>query len=822
MAKEQKPEIREKIKEQGIISEMRESYLAYAMSVIVSRALPDVRDGLKPVQRRILYSMYDSGLRHNSKTVKSARIVGNTMGRFHPHGDAAIYDALVRMAQPFSLRYPLIVGQGNFGSIDNDPPAAQRYTEAKPSALAEEMLQDIEKNTVEFRPNYDNSLEEPAVLPAKLPNLLINGSMGIAVGMATNIPPHNLSEVVEAMQHLLKNEKAKTEDLLKFIKGPDFPTGGTVFDQGQMLSAYSTGKGSVLIRGKAEIEQRQAKKKTVSGWDIVISEIPYEVNKASLIAKIADLVESKKVDGIRDIRDESNKDGIRVVVELKTDVQPQRILNLLYKYTDLQKAYHFNMVALVNGIQPKILSLKEFLEEFLNHRKIVVTRRTEYDLARTKDRIHILEGLATALDHIDEIIELIKKSKDKLQARENLMKKFKLSEKQAEAILAIRLESLAKLESEKIYAELREKKKLAKELQAILDDPKKVIQVIDAELAEVKEKFGDSRKTQIDSGQIKEFKDEDLIKQESVIITLSQEDYIRRLNPESFRVQKRGGKGVTGFETKEKQDIPLLAKVCQTHDLLLFFTNTGKVFFTKAYEIPESSRLSRGKPVNNFLNISADEKVVALISYQEKSSQAKYLILATEKGVVKKLKIDQVLGRRRNGSRVISLKKNDSLIGADFSSGQDQVILISQSGQSIRFAETNIRAQGKASQGVRGMGLKKDDKAISLNVIEKNKAKTQKILVITEKGFGKFSALKDYRLQTRAGSGIKTAKLNEKVGRLILGKAIDNEEELIILSHSGQALRIQLESIPVLSRATQGVKLINLAEKDRVATAAVL
>ena len=550
---EQSKPVQQDIRERGILVEMRESYLAYAMSVIVARALPDVRDGLKPVQRRILYAMNEIGLRHNAKTVKSARVTGEVIGKFHPHGDMAVYDALVRMAQPFSLRYPLIVGQGNFGSVDGDPPAAMRYTEAKLSQASEELLLDIDKNTVGFRPNYDNTLKEPVVLPSKIPNLLINGSMGIAVGMATNIPPHNLSEVVSAMQYFLKNPKATTEELFKIIKGPDFPTGGIVYDKDQMLSAYSTGKGSVLIRGRAEIlpHSRRGSVAVKEGlYDIVITEIPYEVNKASMISKIAELVESKKIDGIKDIRDESDKDGLRVVIELKSQAQAQRILNQLYKYTDLQKSFHLNMVALVDGIQPKTLSLKEFLDEFLKHRKNVVFRRTEFDLEKAKERIHILEGLAIALDHIDEIIALIRKSQDKNNARENLMKKFKLSDRQSDAILAIRLESLARLEREKIFDELKDKRKLAKDLQEILENPKKIIAVIDAELSEVSTKYGDKRRTAIISEAVQEFKEEELIKEEQAIISLSREDYIRRINPESFRLQKRGGKGVAGFETK--------------------------------------------------------------------------------------------------------------------------------------------------------------------------------------------------------------------------------------------------------------------------------
>ncbi len=819
----------ENIQERGILVEMRESYLAYAMSVIVARALPDIRDGLKPVQRRILYAMNEIGLRHNAKTVKSARVTGEVIGKFHPHGDMAVYDALVRMAQPFSLRYPLIVGQGNFGSVDGDPPAAMRYTEAKLSQVAEELLSDIDKNTVGFRPNYDNTLQEPVVLPAKIPNLLVNGSMGIAVGMATNIPPHNLSEVVQAMQYFLENPKATTEELFKIVRGPDFPTGGIVYDKDQMLSAYSTGKGSVLVRGKAEILPRHkasAKGGPTSGgkessYDIVITEIPYEVNKATMISRVAELVESKKIDGIKDIRDESDKDGLRVVVELKPAAQAQRILNQLFKFTDLQKAFHLNMVALVDGIQPKTLSLKEFLDEFLKHRKNVVLRRTEFDLQKTKDRIHILEGLAIALEHIDEIIALIRKSSDKNNAKENLMKKFKLSDKQSEAILAIRLESLARLESEKVYSELKDKRKLAKELQEILDNPKKVISVVDAELSEVNQKYGDKRRTQIISEAVQDFKEEELIKEEPAIVTLSQEDYIRRINPESFRTQKRGGKGVAGFETKMTEDIPQLVRSCSTHDLLLFFTNTGKLFFVKAYEIPESGRLSRGKPVNNFLNISGEEKVVSFIPYHEKQSQFQYLNLVTRGGLAKKVRLADILGKnKRNGSRIIGLQKNDGVVAAGFSSGKDNVVLVAKSGQLISFPETDLRVQGKAAKGVKAMSLKKEDEIVSLGIANKEAFKTQKLLVIMGNGYGKMSLIKDFRLQKRGGSGVKSANVNEKTGAMIMAKVINEEQDLVIISTSGQALKLDLTQVPVIGRGTQGVRLIKLDKDDKVAAAA--
>jgi len=568
-----------RIEARDIVHEMKESYLTYAMSVIISRALPDVRDGLKPVQRRILYAMHEMGLRHTTKTVKSARIVGDTMGKYHPHGDLALYDSLVRMAQPFSLRYPLVIGQGNFGSIDGDSAAAMRYTEAKMSARAEAMLADIEKQTVDFIPNYDNRLREPKVLPARIPNLLVNGSMGIAVGMATNIPPHNMSEVADALRHLLKNSKASTGELLHYIQGPDFPTGGIIFNKQDIAAAYSIGKGSFVCRGRAEIMERVRAKRETGDFDIVITEIPYEVNKANMISRIAELVEQKKIDGIRDVRDESDKDGLRVVVELKPGAQAQKILNQLFKFTDLEKIYHMNMIALVDGIQPQTLSLKEILQEFLKHRKSVVVKRTQFDLQRTEERIHILQGLARALDHIDEIIKIIRASESRDKARENLIKKFKLSDKQADAILAIRLEHLARLEREKVHAELAEKQKYAKELQNILNDPRKILDVIDNELQEIKTAYGDARKTAIERGKIQEINEEELIPEAPTVVTVSRAEYIRRINPEHFRVQKRGGKGVMGFEARGEDDAMKIVVSCSTHDTLMFFTDTGKIFF---------------------------------------------------------------------------------------------------------------------------------------------------------------------------------------------------------------------------------------------------
>ena len=803
-----------RIEARDIVHEMKESYLTYAMSVIISRALPDVRDGLKPVQRRILYAMHEMGLRHTAKTVKSARIVGDTMGKYHPHGDLALYDSLVRMAQPFSLRYPLVIGQGNFGSIDGDSAAAMRYTEAKMSARAEAMLADIEKQTVDFIPNYDNRLREPKVLPARIPNLLVNGSMGIAVGMATNIPPHNMSEVADALRHLLKNSKASTGELLHYIQGPDFPTGGIIFNKQDIAAAYSIGKGSFVCRGRAEIMERVRAKRETGDFDIVITEIPYEVNKANMISRIAELVEQKKIDGIRDVRDESDKDGLRVVVELKPGAQAQKILNQLFKFTDLEKIYHMNMIALVDGIQPQTLSLKEILQEFLKHRKSVVVKRTQFDLQRTEESIHILQGLARALDHIDEIIKIIRASESRDKARENLIKKFKLSDKQADAILAIRLEHLARLEREKVHAELAEKQKYAKELQNILNDPRKILDVIDNELQEIKTAYGDARKTAIERGKIQEINEEELIPEAPTVVTVSRAEYIRRINPEHFRVQKRGGKGVMGFEARGEDDAMKIVVSCSTHDTLMFFTDTGKIFFLKPYDLPESSRVSRGKPINNYLGVSENEKIVACIPYHNHEHDSQYLVLTTRLGITKKCALKEIMERQRNGIRIITPKKDDVMVAAGFSTGKDNIILATQYGKVIRFFETQIRAQGRATSGIKGMTLKNNDAVIGMGIVSKEQEKTSSMLVVTQYGFSKMTPLKQYRMQRRGGSGIKTAKITNKTGVIVSATVFTHQEALIVVSQNGQTIRIGMDAIPVQGRLTQGVHIMKLDTGD--------
>ena len=805
------PQNIEKIEQTEIAQEMRESYLAYALSVIISRAIPDVRDGLKPVQRRILYSMYDSGLHYNSKTVKSARIVGDTLGKYHPHGDVAVYDALVRMAQPFSLRYPLIIGQGNFGSIDGDPPAAERYTEAKLSKIAEEMMQDLEKNTVNFVNNYDNTRLEPSVLPTKIPTLLLNGTTGIAVGMATNIPPHNLSEVVEALKFLVGNPQKGVEDLLKFIKGPDFPTGGIIYNQQDLLTAYSTGKGSIVIRGKAEIENR---KKDKDEFNIVITEIPYEVNKANLVLSIANLVENKKIEGIKDIRDESDKEGLRIVVELKSTVNPTRVLNQLYKYTDLEKKYHFNMLALVGGIQPKTLSLKEILEEFLAHREQVIINRTKFDLEKTRERIHILLGLVKALDHLDEIIKTIRASKDRDSAKNSLMAKFKLTAKQSEAILIIRLESLARLERQKIYDELKEKQQLEKELAEILKNPQKVKEIIIKELDEIKQKYPDLRRTQIIKEQLTQINEEELVPDETSIITLSQNDYLRRLRPETFKLQKRGGKGIISYQ-KEDQIKEIISS--NNRSLLMLFSDLGKIYYLKTYEIPLALRTNRGKHINNFLNLASHEKIVSIVSYRqddENKNEFNYLVLATKKGLIKKIKLTDLISKIRSGIRVINIKKDDSLVSANFTSGKDEILLATKNGMIIKFKESDLRPLGRNSSGVKGINLKNNDELLTMEVV--SDYKTQKLLIVTAGGYAKITSLKEIKNQKRGGVGIKIMKLTDKTKQLSKIKIIRDEEEMLAISQLGQTIRISLDSLPTLKRTSQGVKIMKLEANDLI------
>ena len=811
------------IKKREITEEMKESYLDYAMSVIVARALPDVRDGLKPVHRRILYAMHGLGLGSTARYRKSAAVVGEVLAKFHPHGDVAVYDSLTRMAQDFSLRYPLIDGQGNFGSIDGDKSAAMRYTETRLSKIAEEMLVDIDKETVDWTDNYDGTRQEPMVLPAKLPQLLLNGCMGIAVGMATNIPPHNLGEIVDGIIFLIDHPKAAVKDLFKFIKGPDFPTGGEIYDRQGMIQTYSTGRGPIVNRAKTEIIESETGK-----FQIIINQMTYGVNKANLIAKIADLVKDKKIQGIKDIRDESDKEGIRVVIELKGDVQPQKILNRLFKLTDLQKTFHLNMLALVNGLQPQVLPLKGFLEEYIKHRQKVVTQRSQFELKQAKERAHILTGLSKALDHIDAVINTIKKSTTREIAHRNLIKKFKLSERQATAILEMRLQTLAGLEQKKIKDELEEKRKIIKELETLLKSSRKILNLVKKELKEIREKYADERRTKVYRQPVGQFSDEELVPQEECVIILTQGGYIKRVNPQSYRAQKRGGKGIVGIIPREEDAVGYFLSA-STHDGVLFFTDRGRVFQTKAYEISEASRTARGQAIVNILQLSSQEQVTAVVTIQSNKKgkeESKYLLMATENGIIKRTKIEEFSHVRRNGLMAINLKKGDKLKWAKLTSGQDEIILVTIKGQSIHFKESEIRPIGRTAAGVKGIGLRKDDKMVGLEIIlatsQEQRAKT-KLLVVMENGFGKRTDLRYYKLQKRGGLGIKTAKATDKTGDIVASQILgDEQEDLIAISKKGQVIRTKLKNIPSLGRATQGVKIMKLAKGDKVASIACI
>jgi len=812
------------IKPREITEEMKESYIDYAMSVIVSRALPDVRDGLKPVHRRILYAMYEMGLKHDVRYRKSATVVGETLGKFHPHGDISVYDAMARMAQDFSLRYPLIDGQGNWGSID-DSPAAMRYTECKLSKIGEEMLKDIEKNTVDFVDNYDATRKEPTVLPSPLPQLLLNGSLGIAVGMATNIPPHNLSEVSDAAIYLIDHPKATTVDLFKFIKGPDFPTGGIIYDQKEIITAYSQGKGPIVMRGKAEVIES----KKSGRLRIIINEIPFQVQKSSLVKQFADLVQQKKIEGIKDIRDESDKEGMRIVIDLKSNAYPQKILNRLYKFTDLQKTFYLNMLALVERIQPRVLPLNEVLNYFISHRKEAIYLRTKFDLEKAKERTHILEGLDKCLTKIDAVIKTIKASADRGEAQKNLIKRFKLTEIQANAILETKLSTLAKLERKKIEEELIQKRKEIRELTAILKSAQKIKEVIKKELKVLKENFGDERRTKVSTQKIGELSLEDLIPEEETIITLTQGGYIKRINPTVYKIQKRGGKGLLGMKTLQ-DDIVEHFLLANTHDSLFFFTDSGKVFRTFVYEIPEGTRVARGRGLLNFLEITQQEKVLSIfpLGKVDADQGIKYLVMVTQNGIIKKTKLEEFKNVRKSGLTAITLKKNDLLKKVCKSTGQDEVILTTKKGQTIRFKEQDIREMGRQAAGVKGIRLRKGDKVVGMDIIKNPKSKIQNpkikkeknyLLVVTENGYGKRTDLREYRLQKRGGSGIKTAKIISKTGDLIASKILSGlEEDLIVISQKGQVIRTKIATIAKLSRATQGVKIMRLEEGDRVAS----
>jgi DNA gyrase subunit A len=804
-----------KIEPRSITDEVQESYLDYAMSVIVSRALPDVRDGLKPVHRRILYAMWNIGLRPGAKFRKSANVVGEVMAKYHPHGDAAIYDSMVRMAQDFAMRYMLVHGQGNFGSMDGDAAAAMRYTEAKLRGISEQMLGDIERDTVDFVPNYDGAHKEPTVLPAALPNLLLNGTLGIAVGMATNIPPHNLTEVADAIVHLIENKECSVADLCQFVKGPDFPTGGIVYDVKAIRQAYATGKGGIVMRAKTDIVE------TKSGFHIIITEIPYAVNKATLIEKIADLVREKKLEGIKDLRDESNKDGVRVVIELKRDAYPKKVLNKLFSATQLQETFHVNMLALDGGIQPRIMNLKAILEAYVKHRQEVVRRRTEFDLKRAKERAHILKGLKIALDNLDAVIKTIKASKDKDEAKKNLMAKFKMDDIQAQAVLDMRLQQLANLEAKKITDELKEKLALIKELEAILESPKRILGIIKDEVKGIREKFGDERKTQIVAHGVKEFSAEDFVANEPTLVMLTTDGYIKRVHPDTFKTQSRGGKGVAGIATKE-EDVVSQMFTTNTHADLLFFTTRGRVFQLKAYDVPQASRTSKGQAIVNFLQLAPNEKVSSVMAVAD-IADAKYLVMVTKNGVIKKTELDEFKEVRRSGLIAIKIKPDDNLEWVKPSSGADDIMLVTAQGQSIRFSEKDVRAMGRSAAGVTGMRMKGKDLIVGMDVVDAKAADKGAfdLLVVMENGFGKRTNLSEYKTQGRAGSGIKTAEVTAKTGPIVSAMLINSKDErdLIVISEKGQTIRFSSKTIPSLSRATQGVRVMRFkAEKDSVSS----
>ncbi|MBL8031200.1 MAG: DNA gyrase subunit A [Candidatus Doudnabacteria bacterium] len=806
------------IRPRSLETEMQESYLDYAMTVIVSRALPDVRDGLKPVNRRILYAMRSMGLRASAKTTKSAKIVGEVLGKYHPHSDTSVYDAMVHMVQEFSMRYPLVKGQGNFGSMDGDGAAAYRYTEAKLTPIAEELLVDIEKETVDWRDNFDATEKEPVVLPGKLPNVLLNGTLGIAVGMATDLPPHNLTEVADATIHLIENPTATIEDITDIIKGPDFPTGGIIYDVAAIKNAYATGRGGVVVRGKTDIEETKT-----GAFRIVITEIPYRVNKATLLERMADLVRDKKLEGIKDIRDESDKDGVRIVVDLKKEALANKILNQLFSYTQLQDTYHLNMTSLVDGIEPHVLNLKTMLEEFIKHRQVIVRRRTEYDLRKAKERAHILEGLKIALDHIDEIINTIRKSPTKEEAHANLMKKFKLSELQATAILEIRLQTLAGLERKKIEDELAEKRKLIAKLEDLLAHPKKILGIVKDETIEMRDKYGDERRTQVVKHAVGTFAAEDLIPENQMIVTITKSGYVKRLLPDTYKQQSRGGKGVIGQSLKEEDVVEKLISA-NTHDDILFFTNKGRVFQTKVYELPEGSRTSKGQALVNFLQLGSGETTTAVLTFSKKD-EAKFLVMATKKGLIKKVAREEFAKVRRSGMIAIGIKDGDELKWVETTAGDDQIMLSTENGQAIRFNEKDVRPMGRTAAGVTGMRVKKDDNIISMDVIRKNlDVKTQEVLVITEFGLGKKTPLADYKIQKRSGSGIKTVKITPKTGKIVAMYILDAKEEhdLVIISRQGQTIRTALNAISTLGRATQGVRVMKLDSGDSVASATII
>lgn len=842
-----------KIQPAPIIEEMRKSYLDYAMSVIVSRALPDVRDGLKPVQRRIIYACHQQGIHHTSRYQKSAAVVGEVLKNYHPHGDVPVYDAMVRMAQDFSMRYMLIDGQGNFGSVDGDSPAAMRYTEARLSGIADELLRDIHKETVDFDDNYSGTTQEPQVLPSVIPNLLLNGASGIAVGMATQIPPHNLGELIDALSFMIDNphkedkkestpttdgvtvitdgstsdesvslnvasgvkkfqSDATVEDLIKFIKGPDFPTGASIYDQTEIINAYATGRGRIVMRAKADIEEAKNGR-----FDIIVTELPYQVNKATLVTRIAELHKDKKIEGIADLRDESDRRGMRIVIELKRDAKPQSLLNNLYKYTSMQSVFNVNMVALVDGV-PHLLTLKHILEEFITHRQVIVTRRSEFELKEARAREHILEGLKIAVDHIDAVIQTIRASKDADEAKQNLIVKFDLTEIQAQAILDMQLRRLAALERQKIEDELRIVRELIAFLEDLLGHPEKVLLVIKDELIKIKDKYADDRRTRVYKQKVGEFSEEDLVADEHTIVTITENGYIKRQAPSTFRVQNRGGKGVSGITTKEEDAVSHIFYT-KTLDSIMFFTDKGRVFQIKVWEVPEASRIAKGQAIVNLINIDQGEKITAILTIRAKDS-AKYLFMCTRQGSIKKTPIEEYASIRKNGLISIKLDAGDTLGWVTPTSGDDELIIVSKQGQSLKFTEKDVKATHRDTSGVRGIMLQKSDSVVSLNRIN-NPA--DNLLVIMENGLGKKTPVSAWSKQKRGGMGVKAAAVTEKTGLIVTAQIVNKEDEtLVMTSNKGQLIKINLKDIPTLQRQTQGVILIRTRSGEKVAAATVV
>lgn len=802
---------RENIHNVNLTSEMRESFIDYAMSVIVARALPDVRDGLKPVHRRILYGMNELGVTPDKPHKKSARIVGDVMGKYHPHGDSAIYESMVRMAQPFSYRNMLVDGHGNFGSVDGDGAAAMRYTEARLSKIAMEMLRDINKDTVDYHGNYDDSEQEPDVLPARFPNLLVNGATGIAVGMATNIPPHNLREVIDAIGLLMENPEVTTQELMEVLPGPDFPTGGLVMGKSGIRRAYETGKGSITVRAKIEIEEQKNGKER-----IIVTELPYMVNKAKLIERISELHRDKRIEGITDLRDETSREGMRVVIEVRRDVSASVILNNLYKLTSLQTSFSFNMLAIENGV-PRILNLKQILENYVAHQKIVITRRTKFEKRKAEARAHILEGLRIALDHIDEIIAIIRGSESDEVAKNTLIERFELSDRQAQAILDMRLRRLTGLEREKIENEYQELLKYIEDLEDILARPERVIEIIRTELEEVAAKFGDLRRTELLVGEVLSLEDEDLIEEEDIVITLTNNGYIKRVVSSEFRAQRRGGRGVQGMGIHDDDFVKNLIS-CSTHDTLLFFTNTGRVYRAKGYEIPEYGRTAKGIPIINLLGIDSSETIQAVIAVTGEASDGQFLFFVTKNGIVKRTTVTAFSNIRSNGLIAIGLKENDELVNVLFTEGEEIIILGTHNGYSVTFAEEAVRDMGRTASGVRGVRLREDDYVIGSAVLRED----QEVLVITEKGYGKRTKAADYPVKGRGGKGIKTANITNKNGQLAGLATVNGDEDILLITDKGVIIRFNVASVSQTGRATLGVRLMKMEENTKVVTMAVV